>query len=376
MTLAIPTSLADVALEAEVRRLARCEREVTAELIAHLAEFDARRLYLGAGFSSLFAYCTRSLGLSEHETYNRIEAARAARRFPVILHRLAAAEVNLTTVRLLAPHLTPDNHERLLASAAGKSTREVEELVACVAPRPAVPDSVRKVPTPRVPTPTAVPSGPTTNPTPAAIGTASAPAAAEPSPALPLSPSIPSVPLAPRRRVVTPLAPALYEIRFTAGAGTCEKLQLAKHLLRHAVPDGDTAQIIDRALSALLGELARRKFAATNEPRAAGRSAAGSRHVPAEVKRRVWLRDSGRCVFVAASGRRCDERGFLEFHHEVPFAAGGATTVDNVQIRCRSHNAYESDLYFGPIRRARSELPVGAELVAQRVPSSRHRTPL
>jgi hypothetical protein len=88
------TSLADDALVAEVMRLARCERGATVELIAHLAEFDARRLHLGAGYSSLFAYCTQVLRLSEHEAYNGIEAARAARKFPVILDRLAKGEVN------------------------------------------------------------------------------------------------------------------------------------------------------------------------------------------------------------------------------------------------------------------------------------------
>src|SRR5438128_10694673 len=67
--------------------IARCEREATASVIAHLAELDARRLYLGAGFSSLFTYCCDVLHLSEPAAYNRIEAARAARRFPAIRRR-------------------------------------------------------------------------------------------------------------------------------------------------------------------------------------------------------------------------------------------------------------------------------------------------
>ena len=113
-------------LIAEVERLARCERDATAQLIAHLAELDARRLYLGAGFSSLFVYCTAALRLSEAEAYNRIEAARAARRFPVIFGLLQDGSVNLTTIRLLAPHLTAENHEELLAGASGGSRREVK----------------------------------------------------------------------------------------------------------------------------------------------------------------------------------------------------------------------------------------------------------
>jgi hypothetical protein len=81
----IPSHLSDTELVAEVRRFARGEREATAQLVAHLAELDKRELYKGAGFSSLFGYCCEVLHLSEHESYPRIEAARTARTFPVIL---------------------------------------------------------------------------------------------------------------------------------------------------------------------------------------------------------------------------------------------------------------------------------------------------
>jgi len=61
----------------------------------------------------------------------------------------------------------------------------------------------------------------------------------------------------------------------------------------------------------------------------------------------MWARDEGRCAFVGTNGR-CEERGFLELHHAVPFAAGGKTTTQNLELRCRAHNAYEAQLYFGP----------------------------
>jgi 5-methylcytosine-specific restriction endonuclease McrA len=72
----------------------------------------------------------------------------------------------------------------------------------------------------------------------------------------------------------------------------------------------------------------------------------GSRHIPAEVKRAVWLRDFGRCAYASAEGHRCDERAFVEFHHLRPYAADGAATIDNIQLRCRRHNAYESRSFF------------------------------
>jgi hypothetical protein len=127
-----------------------------------------------------------------------------------------------------------------------------------------------------------------------------------------------------------------------------EKLRLAQDLLRHAIPNGDLAQIFDRALTALLEDLAKKKIAATDRPRPSKPTSPGSRHIPAAVKRAVWIRDGGRCAFVAPSGRRCSERSFLEFHHVVPYAAGGEATTENIQVRCRVHNAYEADLFFGP----------------------------
>jgi hypothetical protein len=133
----------------------------------------------------------------------------------------------------------------------------------------------------------------------------------------------------------------------TIGGETLEKLRLAKDLLRHAVPSGDEAVIFDRALTALLSDLAQKRFAASERPRPAPPSRPGSRTIPAELKRRVWLRDLGRCAFVAATGRRCTERAFLEFHHVEPYALGGEATLANIQLRCRSHNAYEARLWFG-----------------------------
>jgi 5-methylcytosine-specific restriction endonuclease McrA len=71
------------------------------------------------------------------------------------------------------------------------------------------------------------------------------------------------------------------------------------------------------------------------------RSRRRQRYIPAAVRREVWVRDGGQCAYVGAAGR-CAERGFLEYHHVVPYADGGLATVENVQLRCRSHNGYEA----------------------------------
>jgi hypothetical protein len=345
MKITIPSHLSNDELVATVRSLAGREREATANLIAHLAELDTRRLYLGAGFSSLFTYCLGILRLSEAEAYNRIEAARVAKRFPIILDRLAEGSLNLTTVRLLASHLTGENHGELLAAAAGKSKRAVEELVARHFPQPDVASSVRKLPAP-----TPVPARPI-----AAASDSSASWASAGAPVTAPAPPVPAPPaLGTPHPVIAPLAPDRYQIRFTASAETCEKLRLAQDMLRHAVPTGDTAEIIDRALTALLEDLARKKFAKTDRPRISRGVAPGSRDVAAKVRRAVWIRDSGRCAFVSKAGRRCNERSFVEFHHLDPYGVGGEATVDTMELRCRAHNNYEAELFYGRRWPARS----------------------
>ena len=150
MTTKTPVNhLCDRALLQETATLAAGERGATVELIAVLAEVDARRLYLGEGFSSLFMYCTRVLHLSEHAAYGRIEAARAARKFPQILELLAEGALTLTAATLLAPHLTSDNATQVLDAARFKTKREVEEVVAATRPQPDVVALVRKLPSRR-----------------------------------------------------------------------------------------------------------------------------------------------------------------------------------------------------------------------------------
>jgi hypothetical protein len=154
----------------------------------------------------------------------------------------------------------------------------------------------------------------------------------------------------PRRATVNPLAADRYEIKFSASAATRDKLRLAQDMLRHAVPTGDMAEVIDRALTVLLKDLARKKFAATDRPRKGRGAARGSRYISAAVRRSVWLRDGGQCAFVAKSGRRCRATGHLEFHHLDPYVLGGEGSVDRIELRCRAHNNYEAELWFGPRR--------------------------
>jgi hypothetical protein len=111
-------------------------------------------------------------------------------------------------------------------------------------------------------------------------------------------------------------------------------------------------------LKLVVAEARKARFAAAERPRPRPSRglAAASRSIPADVQRRVWERDGGRCAFVGRDGRRCEERHFLEYHHVSPWIIGGLPTAANVALRCRAHNQYEAQAYFAPIRRAMSDM--------------------
>ncbi len=329
-------------LVARVESLAAVEHEATATLIAHLAELESRRLHLARGFKSLFGYCRHVLHCSEHESYNRMQTVHAARRFAVILPMLAEGLLHLTAVRLLAPHLRDEDHLALLGGAIHKSKREVVKLLAGWFPSADVPSTVRKLPAQSQPSEAL---------------SASAPGA--PTVAAPVSPVTDPVrpcanPAAPKPAVVAPLSADRYRLQITMNDAAHDDLRHLQDAMRREIPDGDPAVIVARALALLRRSVDKKAFAATERPRAAAPTSPASRHIPAGVERAVWQRDQGQCSFEGLRPR-CEERSFLEFHHLTPWIVGGQPSRENIALRCRAHNAYESAVYFGPIRAARAD---------------------
>jgi hypothetical protein len=342
--------VSDKDLLAQTKALVATERDATARLIAALVEIDARNLYLAQGCRSLFTYCFEVLHLSESESYARIEAARVARRVPSVLTLLHDGAINLTTVGLLAPHLTEENGAQLLAAATHKSKRHVQTIVAALKPLPPVPAVVRKLPT-------AAPIEPQSSPVVDVDGSSILPARLESATAQPIA-AAPAKPA-----VIAPLSPERYKLQLTMSKETHDKLRRGQDLMRHTNPKGDPAVIFDRAITMLLNGLEKTRLGASDRPRhTAPTSSPGSRHIPAAVRREVWKRDEGRCAFVGEVGR-CSETGGLEYHHVVPFADGGAAVVSNIQLRCRAHNAYEAELWFGPLVAREERAPYGSNWV-------------
>jgi len=325
--------LSDQTLLRDLTSLVARDRATTAALLAHLAEVDARRLYLPAAYASMYAYCVNELHLSEDAACKRITVARVARQFPAIFQALADGRLHLSGIVLLAPYLTPQNGDELLGAAERRTKAEIEELIAQRFPRSemmalvqALPGSSRRD---ELSAPGRIePPGPERGETftgqhaPAHVGLGSR---------------------------VTPVAPDRFLLQLTIGRDTQDKLRHAQELLGHRLPSGDIAQVLDRALDALIEKLEKTKFAATSRPRrnASQPPSANPRHIPARVKRAVWERDGGQCTFVSDTGRRCAARKLLEFDHVEEVARGGQATGAGIRLRCRAHNQYGAECTFG-----------------------------
>jgi len=353
--------------------------EDVALVVAHIAEMDTRKLFAGEGCSSLKNYCTEVLHLTEDQAYSRIAVARVAQKFPVVLDMLADGLVHLTAVDRLGPSLTQENHLAILEEATFKSMAQVEEIVARLRPKPPVPSSIRKLGS-------RLGRGGEGE---GFFGSGSADGLDEEAREEHVPPS------RVRRSAISPLAPASHDIHITADEETVYALRELQELLSHQVPNGDPAVIIKHSLLRTLKEVKKERFgtgkrrkraeeeisanegievervdeegvsqeaskegttlASQEGPKGTLAKTLGvenqSRYIPKEIRKAVWERDQGRCAFRSIQGRWCTERRFLEFHHIIPFAWRGETTVDNLELRCRTHNAYEGDLIFGKVLR-------------------------
>lgn len=334
----------DEALLRRLTELVQQSRRVEVELVAHIGEVEARRLYAQYA-SSMFVYCTEVMHLSEHEAYLRIQVARASRKHPVLLEMLEDGRLHLSGIAVLHSHLTKSNRKALLKRAAHKSKRQIQELVAELSPKEDVPATVRKLPERQVATKTTSEHqlGPdrvdSSKPIPRKDIQESS------------STFLPQSLLAPAKpAVVTPVSPARYKIQFTASEQLRDKLERLKAFMRSSVPDGDLAAIIEEAVTEKLERLESKRFGKAKKPRKSLKKAKtlpSSRYIPAPVKRAVYERDKGQCTYVDPNGRRCTERHRLEFDHRKPYGRGGNHSVNNLRLLCKAHNGYFAEREYG-----------------------------
>lgn len=313
----------DDVLSRELPEYSAIEVKATAAVLARIAAYDARKLFVPAGYPSMYAYCLEALHLSEDEALKRIQIARICRKFPALFAALAEKRLHLTSVRILAPHLTSDNVEELIAAATHQSMAAIELWLAARFPAP---EMLPVVSSTISPSPRPVP------PRQHALGHVDAVRV------------LPDTKPPPAR--VAPVSAETYDLRARISKRAHDNLRHAQDLLGHALPSGDVAEILDRALVVYVAHLKKRKFGAGAKPRSA-RSGVRKRCIPAHVRRAVLERDGGRCTFVGAAGNRCPARKRIEFDHILPVARGGSATVENMRLRCWAHNQYGAERVFG-----------------------------
>ena len=354
--------LSSADLLASTRKIVARSCDDEADLLVHLGEIDERKLYADRARSSMFGFCVSELGFSEDVAYSRINVARAARTLPGIIDVIRAGQVHLTGVRLLIPHLTPENHRDLLGRAAGKSKAEIEDLIVTFAPRPPVPEMIRKVPAqPGLPVggDEADSATAATDATPAADGIESGSNASRF-----MAPSTRSAVAqqAARPASIAPLSVDTFKIQFTGSRALRDELREAQALLRHRVPRGDLASIVEMALDVLIAEVKKERFAVGRTPRHRKlptrdeTAVASSRHIPDEIKRAVFARDNGRCTFTDETGRRCNDANGLEYDHIDGFALAPVHSIERIRLLCRAHNQRAAEKLYGRefMKRARA----------------------
>jgi len=384
-----PSSLPSDALARRLADLCGEERNIQADFLLHLDEFERRKAYLAAGYGSLWTYCLEALHLRESSAGRRLAAMKVLRRFPALEAPLRDGRICLSTMNLLGPVLTDENLPDLVARAAFLSKADTEKLVVSIQPRVAPRDGVRRLPgagqvaagaqaaacaarsVPEVATalsPMAAAAGEvdaaqTTAVLPAVFAaTALAPAAGEVDAApttaapagfagTPLAPAL--LPEANSRAELRPISADLYSLRVTIDNACKAELDELTALLSHTT-HGELGAVVREAIRCAIAKHGKRKGAVKPERERAPRAVEGAapkpfdpRAIPLAVRREVWKRDGGRCAWTSPDGRRCNSTWKLELDHIKPAALGGKPTADNLQVACRPHNVFRAVEIFG-----------------------------
>jgi hypothetical protein len=374
-------SISDDNLFVALQRLTARSNVALADLLAHLGEVERRGIHRLRACASLYSYCVYELRMSEDAAYRRAKAARLVREYPELHDAIAKGELHLTAVLMLGPHLGGERHMEILRRARFRSKREVLRLIAEIDPKPEVPALVEPI--------GPAPPGRATHS--AFMAALAGPVRELPAGSKPEDWISDGDDFAPEGGVADDAGdpadtehahPLHYKVQFTASQEFVDLLEEVKGLLGHETPRATLPEIQVRALRAFVQQLRTRKRAATkvrppapeqvsNVPDAAparvfsadapdaaparvstgpsddAPARRGSRHIPASVRRAVFDRDGERCTYRDDRGERCRETLGLEIHHRHAYALGGPPTLDNLELRCRSHNALAAEEDFG-----------------------------
>ncbi len=265
--------------------------------------------------------------LSNAAAHYRKVAAGLIQDFPEVVEPLRQGKLCLTSVVELARVMTPENRAEVLPRFFYRSKREARELAVEIRPADVIPqrDVITTVPGSSAHGSSLFRPGETGATHPPREGEV-APGAAQQS----LDRSSPAAALPSFE--TEPLTVELCRIHVTVKKRVVAKLDSARAGQSHLQPKATMGEIIEAALDLLLEKQARRRSEVVKpqaNPRPSGRD-----HVPAAVRRAVWKRDHGRCVWPLDSGGICGSTRRVELDHIVPRALGGPSTPDKFRLLC------------------------------------------
>lgn len=401
--------------------LLRREHAAMAEFIVALAEFDRERKWAELGHNSLFYFLKRELGLSDGAAFYRKTAAELIQRYPQIVEPLGDGRLCLSTLAEVAKVITPENCAETLPRFFNTSKRQAKEVAVDILPERAAPQRtiIRSAtaaprgssgaPRDECPglqfenpgAPTSSSGGePSTN-----IGSAARPLAIENGPAsadpkhatLAAGADAPSSSTSPEgdsstarprdeasaagpdigtalghsaapqrcrppESYVEVVGKKASRLHVTVSTAFVDKLKAATEALSHSKPGAKIEDVLEAGLDLVLKRWETRRGLG-QKPSSRRRPSSNPGYIPADVKRKVWERDQGRCQFPLESGGICGSTRRLEFDHAVPRARGGPSTVENVRLRCRFHNQVEAESTFG--REFMSQFTAASSAVAR-----------
>ncbi len=302
-------------LKQEVAR----ERRITTRILKLLRQVQDGRYYLDLGYSSLFDFAVRELGYAQDAAARRIGAMRLMADVPQIEEKIETGALSLSVVTEATKFLraekkvgvsrTAEEKRDLVLGLEGLSKREAERSLL----QKASPDTFQELQKTE------------------------------------------------RTRAVTP---GLTRLTITLTQEQQAKIEKLKSLLSHRNEGGTVAGLLDLLCEEALDRhdpvrIEARRLKKLSQSAGSVRPVVvkdvvgekktvvpSSRHIPAAVKRAVWLRDKGRCTF-----KECGATRFLHYDHAQPFALGGGHTAENLHLLCSAHHGRATEEAFGPVHR-------------------------
>ena len=376
------SGLSDRLLLEQIKEMVDREQHFTLVIVDHLREIEARSLHLERGFGSLFDYAVTELGYTPSAGWRRIQAMHLSCQIDGVRERLEDGTMTLSAAAQLqtaidrnerqaavaaragaeaapAPVLDVSARKALVEQASGKSTREVERMLASVDPTLVPPrEKARRLADGKWELKAVIDdecerglkelkrllshtnpsmtygelvgrlvregldrhdpgrrgsrrggaSAPKSDEQPAANGASAVKSSEKPAANAPSTAK-------PHRRAVA-------------------KLTSAAKSARPPVPNASSAAKSDEKAAQSPPQPTRAITSAPKE-RGAGRS------IPQATKREVWWRDEGRCSYKdPMTGRRCTSRHLLQIDHIRSFALGGGADPDNLRLLCAAHHRH------------------------------------